>query len=74
MGKIVKMSFEEKWANGLKIYDSEKKWAPGAGLPQPRGNIHMYHHKIERSISETGRPIKAKFDMKHLYKGQPMCT
>ena len=26
-----------KWVN-LKIYDSEKKWTPGVGLPPHRGN------------------------------------
>ena len=53
MGKIVKMSFEEKrkWANRLKIYDSEINWSPGAGLSPPRGNIHVYHHNIKRSSS-----------------------
>ena len=30
-----------KLANGQKIYDSEKM-DPGAGLPQPQGNIHVY--------------------------------
>ena len=29
-----------KWANGLNIYDSEKR-TPGAGLPPP-GAIYMY--------------------------------
>ena len=53
MGKIVKMSFEGKrtlwkWANKQKIYDSEK-WTPRAGLPQPRGSIHVhvYYHNIQ---------------------------
>ena len=38
-----------KWANGLKIYDSENKCTPGAGLPSPRGNIHVYYHNIQKS-------------------------
>ena len=56
MGKIVKMSFEEKYlkemGDGLKIYDSENNWAPGAGLLPTRGkNLHVYHHNIQRSSS-----------------------
>ena len=48
------MSFEEKktfrkWANGLKIYDSEKIWTPGVGLPSPWDNIHVYYHNIQNS-------------------------
>ena len=39
-----------KWANGLNIYDSEKR-TPGAGLPPPRGNIHVYYHNNQRSFS-----------------------
>ena len=39
-----------KWANGLNIYDSEKR-TPGASLPPPRGNIHVYYHNIQRSFS-----------------------
>ena len=40
-----------KWANGLNnIYDSEKR-TPGAGLPPPRDNIHVYYHNIQRSFS-----------------------
>ena len=26
-----------------------KKGTPGAGLPPPRGNIHVYHHNIQIS-------------------------
>ena len=40
-----------KWANGLKIYDSENKWTPGAGLPPPWGNVHVYYHNIQRHSS-----------------------
>ena len=29
-----------KWANGLNIYDSEKR-TQGAGLPPSSGNIHV---------------------------------
>ena len=32
-----------KWANGLKVGNSEKKnWTLGVGLPPPWGNIHVY--------------------------------
>ena len=45
MGKIVKMSFEGKnfmeMGKWTEIYDSEKM-DPGAGLPPPRGNRHVY--------------------------------
>ena len=64
MGKIVKLSLQ--LANGLKIYDSENNWTPGGGVTPPRGNMHVYHHNIQRSFSETAWPIKTKFDMKHL--------
>ena len=40
-----------KWANGLKIYDSEKLWTPGVGLPPSWGNIRVYYHNIQRSSS-----------------------
>ena len=44
-GKIVKMSFEGKdlkeLANGLKIYEFEKKMTTWAGLLPPRDNIHV---------------------------------
>ena len=26
--------------NGLKIFDHEKKWTPGAGLPTTQDNVH----------------------------------
>ena len=31
-----------KWANGLKVSNSEKKLDPRGGLPPPWGNIHVY--------------------------------
>ena len=33
-----------KWANGLKVGNSEKNWTLGVGLPPPWGNtgIHVY--------------------------------
>ena len=40
-----------KWANGLKIDDSEKNWTPGVCLPPPRGNIHVYYSDIQGSSS-----------------------
>ena len=40
-----------KWANRQKINGFEKKLTPGAGLPPPRGNIHVYYHNIQRSSS-----------------------
>ena len=51
MGKSVKMSGKtcRKWANGLKIDDSENIWTPGVCLPPPRGNIHVYYSDIQRS-------------------------
>ena len=36
-----------KWT----IINSENIWTPGAGLPSPRDNIHVYYHNIERSPS-----------------------
>ena len=41
-----------KWANGLKVGNSEKKkWTPGVGLPPSGGNIHVYYKNIQRSSS-----------------------
>ena len=42
-----------KWAEGLTIYDSEKNWTPGANVPPPRGNIHVYFQNIQ-----TSSPLK----------------
>ena len=39
-----------KWANGQKIYDSEKMYPRGRSAPT-RGNIHVYYHNIQRSSS-----------------------
>ena len=59
-----------KWAVGLNINDSETKWTPGAHLPPPRGNIHVYYHNIQTSSPpETAWRIKAKFYVKHLWNG-----
>ena len=35
-----------EWANGLKIYDSEKIWTPGVCPPTPGGNIHDYYAPV----------------------------
>ena len=67
--KIVKIKTCRKWANGLKIWDSEKIWTPGVDLPPPRGNIHVYYNNIQRSSSLiSSRPIKAKFYRKYLWE------
>ena len=39
-----------KWANRLKIYDSEKNRTPGAGLPPPQGSIHVYIAIISKDL------------------------
>ena len=50
----VKISFVgktcRKWANGLKIDDSETRDPRGLSAPT-RGNIHVYYSDIERSFS-----------------------
>ena len=46
----------------------KKKWTPGAHLPPPRGNIHVYYHNIQTSSPLKPR-IKAKFYVKHLWNG-----
>ena len=42
-----------KWANGLNIYDSEKKGPQGQVFPHPGQYtcIHVYYHNIQRSFS-----------------------
>ena len=54
MGKSVKMSFVgktfRKWANGLKIDDSEKNLTLEVCLPPPQGNIHVYSCTPDREI------------------------
>ena len=42
-----------KWAVGLNINDSEKKWTSGAHMPPPRGSIQVYFHNIQ-----TSSPLK----------------
>ena len=42
-----------KWAKGLDIYDSKKDWTPGAGLPPPMGNIHVYYHNVDVQRSSS---------------------
>ena len=42
-----------KWALGLTINDSDKKWTTGTYMPPPRGNIHVYLHNIQ-----TSAPLK----------------
>ena len=48
---ILREKTNRKWVNGLKIYDSKKLWTLGAGLPPPRGNIHVYYQNIQRPSS-----------------------
>ena len=47
----------------------KKNWIPGAHLPPPQGNIHVYYHNIQTSSPETAWRIKAKFYVKHLWNG-----
>ena len=56
-----------KWANGLKVSNSEKKnWTLGVVCPHP-GAIYMYIKKYSKIFfSETTWPIKVKLYMKHL--------
>ena len=46
-----RFNWARKWATRLKIYDSEQKWTPGAGLSLPEGNMHVYYYNIQRSFS-----------------------
>ena len=73
-GKLLKCHLKgkscRKWANGLKVGNSEKNWTPGVGLPPPRGNIHVYYKSIQRSSSL--KPLgqsKPNFFRKHLWEG-----
>ena len=81
MGKIVKMSFERgkktcrKWANGLKICDSEKRFAPpGVGLSPPRGNKHVgginvFINNPGHVIKMAAMPIYGKNPLKFFFSG-----
>ena len=39
----------KKCANEQKIYNSEKIWTPGVGLPPPCCSTLVYYHNIQRS-------------------------
>ena len=74
MGKIVKMSFERltcrKWANRLKVGNSEKNLDPrGWSAPIPGQYTCILQKYSKIFFSETAWPIKAKFYMKHLWEG-----
>ena len=78
-GKLLKCYLKgktcRKWANGLKVGNSEKKkWTTGIGLPPPRGNIHVYYKNIQRSSSL--KPLgqsKPNFIGSIYGKGESMC-
>ena len=56
-----------KWANGLKIYDSEKKLDPRGQSAPTLGQYTCILQKCSNTFfSETALPIKAKIYMKHL--------
>ena len=73
MGKIVKCHLKgkscRKWANGLKVGNSEKKLDPrGWSAPTP-GQYTYTLQKYSKIFSETTWPIKAQFYRKHLWEG-----
>ena len=77
-GKLLKCHLKgkscRKWANGLKVGNSEKIWTPGVGLPPSRGNIHVYYKNIQRSSSL--KPLgqsKPNFIGSIYGKGESMC-
>ena len=45
----------------------KKKWTPGAHVPPPRGNIHVYYHNIQ-----TSSPLKPLGDLWQGQHGLPM--
>ena len=72
-GKLLKCHLKgktcRKWANGLKVGNSEKKLDPGVGLPPPRGNILVQysqrdvyilraHARKKKRLSSTQNPRK----------------
>ena len=70
MGKTFKMSFK---GENL-INDSETQLAPGAHLPPPRGNIHVYYHSIQTSSSlKPVRQSKSNFIWSIYRKGESTC-
>ena len=68
-GKLLKCHLKDKtcrkWANGLKVGNSEKNWTPGVGLPPPRGN--QGSHRLEKYLKMKGcleKYLKTKFALK----------
>ena len=58
---------ERTWANGLKIYESEKNLDPRGQSAPTLGHYTCILQKYSKIFfSETALPIKAKFYMKHL--------
>ena len=77
-GKLLKCHLKgktgRKWANGLKVGNSEKNWTPGVGLPPPRGNILVYYNNIQRSSSlKPLGQLKPNFIASIYGKGESMC-
>ena len=69
-GKLLKCHLKgktySKWANGLKVGNSEKKNDPrGWSAPTPGHYTSILHKYSKIFFSETTWPIKAKFYRKH---------
>ena len=55
-------------ANGMKIYDYEKKMDPMGLAAHNPGQYACVLPSYSKIFSEIARPIKAKFYIKHLYE------
>ena len=72
-GKLLKCHLKgktcRKWANGLKVGNSEKNLDPRGWSALTSGQYTCILQKYSKIFSETTWPIKDKFYMKHLWEG-----
>ena len=62
-----------KWANGLKVGNSEKKLDPRILSAPPQGIIHVSYKNIQRSSLKPHGQSKPNFIGGNYGKGKSMC-